>query len=297
MTVTPPPGSPAGTAASDAFACHRDLLFGVVYGMLGSVADTEGVLAETWQSWARRPAPGGTRPRDCLVRAAMHQALARQDAVTRRRAAYVGPWLPEPLVSPLDQADRPAGPPAPLPLATMVALDELSAVERAVFVLAEVAACPPAQIAEILGRSPAAVRDLGVRAAAAAGTRPPADAPARQRITARFAAALLSEDPAAFGGLLAPQVTFRTDSGGKAGPAGLDGDYPRARAAALLAAGSYWPRADPQVRCRLVNGEVSLVVTAAGAPFAVLVLEPDPGGGRVAGLYAITNPDKLGRAA
>jgi RNA polymerase sigma-70 factor (ECF subfamily) len=267
--------------------------------MLGSVADTEEVLSETWQSWARRPAPGeaGARPRDCLVRAAMREALARHDAVARRREAYVGPWLPEPLVRPLDHGAGPDGPPAPLPLTTLVALDELTALERAVFVLAEVACCPPEQIAEIVGRSPAAVRDLAARAAAEVGTRPPADPRARQRITARFADALLSGDPGAFGGLLAPEVTFRTDSGGKAGAAHLDGGYPRERAAALLAAGTYWPGADPQVRCRLVNGEVSLVVTAAGAPFAVLVLEPDPDGGRVRRIYAVTNPDKLGRAA
>jgi DNA-directed RNA polymerase specialized sigma24 family protein len=298
MTVTPPPGAPAGSAASDAFAGHRDLLFGVVYGMLGSVADTEEVLSETWQSWARRPATGeaGARPRACLVRAAMREALARHDAVARRREAHVGPWLPEPLVRPLDHGAGPAGPPAPLPLPALVALDELSALERAVFVLAEVACCPPGQIAEIVGRSPAAVRDLGARAAAEVGIRPPADPRARLRIATRFAEALLSADPAAFGGLLAPEVTFRTDSGGTAGAAHLNGDYPRERAAALLAAGSYRPRADPQVRCRLVNGEVSPVVTAAGAPFAVLVLEPDPGGGRVRRIYAVTNPGKLGRA-
>jgi RNA polymerase sigma-70 factor (ECF subfamily) len=298
MTVTPPPGSPAESAASAAFASHRDLLFGVVYGILGSAADTEEVLSETWRSWARRPAPDehGARPRVCLVRAATRQALARLDAIARRREAYVGPWLPEPLVRPLDQGAGRDGPPGPLTVAMLVALDELSALERTVFVLAEVACCPPEQIAEIVGRSPAAVRDLAARAAAEIGTRRPADPRARQPITARFAEALLSGDQGAFVGLLAPEVTFRTDSGGTAGAAHLNGDYPRERAAALLAGGSYWPRADPQVRCRLVNGEVSLVVTAAGAPFAVLVLEPEPDGGRVRRIYAVTNPGKLGRA-
>jgi DNA-directed RNA polymerase specialized sigma24 family protein len=287
MTVTPPPGSPAGSAATtEAFASHREVLFGVVYGMLGTVADTEDVLREAWHAWAFHPAPDedAARPRACLVRAALRQALARHDAMARRREAYIGPWLPEPLIGP-----------GALPLATLVALDDLSALERAVFVLGEVAGCAPEQIAEIVGRSPAAVRQLATRATARVEARRPrpADPAIRPGITARFAAALPGGDPAAFGRLLAPEVTFRTDTGGKARGSCLTGVHPRERAAALLAAGSYWPRADPQVRCLLVNGEESLVVTAADVPFAVLVLDLDPAGGRVRGIYAVTNPDKL----
>jgi DNA-directed RNA polymerase specialized sigma24 family protein len=287
MTVSPPPGSPAGSAATEAFACHRELLFGVVYGMLGTVADTEDVLRDTWHAWARRPARDehAARPRACLLRAALRQALARHDAIARRRAAYIGPWLPEPLVGP-----------GALPLATLVALDDLSALERAVFVLGEVAGCAPEQIAEIVGRSPAAVRQLATRATARVEARRPgnpADPAIRPGITARFAAAMPGGDPAAFGRLLAPEVTFRTDTGGKARGPCLTGVHPRERAAALLAAGSYWPRADPQVRCLLVNGEESLVVTAADVPFAVLVLDLDPAERGVRGIYAVTNPDKL----
>ena len=310
MTVTPPPGSPAGSAPTEAFACHRELLFGVVYGMLGTVADTEDVLRETWHDWARRPAPqeDAARPRACLVRVALRHALARHDALARRREAYIGPWLPEPLVCPLEQpagpgaAGRPAASSTPgagaraVPLPTLAALDDLSAQERAVFVLAEVGGCAPGQIAEIVGRSPAAVRQLAGRAAArveARRPRGPADPAVRPGITARFAAAMRGADPAAFRPLLAPEVMFRTDSGGKAAAACLTGVRGREQAAALLAAGSYWPRADPRVRRRLVNGEESLLVTAADVPFAVLALDLDPAGGRVSGICAVTNPDKL----
>jgi DNA-directed RNA polymerase specialized sigma24 family protein len=304
MTVTPPPGSPAGSAATEAFACHRELLFGVVYGQLGSVADTEDVLREIWLSWARRATgrDDAARPRACLLRAAVRQAMARHDAIARRREAYIGPWLPEPLVSPLDSATGPgaAGPTAgAVPLATLVALDGLTALDRAVFVLGAVAGCPPEQIAEIVGRSPAAARQLGGRAAARVQARRPgrpADPGRRPGITARFAAAMPGRDPAAFGRLLAPEVAIVTDSGGKGGAACLSGVHRRERAAALLAAGSYWPRAEPRVRCRLVNGEVSLVVTAADVPFAVLVLVLDPADGQVCGIFAVTNPDKLSRA-
>jgi DNA-directed RNA polymerase specialized sigma24 family protein len=340
MTVIPPPGcpradaagGPAGDAATQAFADHRELLFCVVYSLLGSVTDTEDVLQDTWRSWTcRRPdagAAGGAaaRPRAGLVRTAARLALSRLGAMRRRRAAYIGPWLPEPLVRPIEAAPAAAGPgpaaagpdggPAPAgpdgggagagrraepaPLATMVILESLTEAERAVFVLGEVAGCAPAEIAGILGCAPAAVRDLARRAGArVAARRPPrqADPRVRQGITARFAAAMLSGDRDAFARLLAPEVSIWTDSGGKAAAAALSGVHRRDQAARLLAAGGYRPRAGAQVTCRRVNGDLSLVVTAGGAPYAVLVLDLEPQGGQVCGIYAVTNPDKLGRVA
>lgn len=308
MTVIPPPGSPAEHAATEAFACHRELLFSVVYSMLGGITDTEDVLHETWLEWARRrPEPGrgaDRRPRAWLLRTAVRRALAGEDAVARRRAAYLGPWLPEPLVSPLDAetgAERgPAsGHVAPVPVAMLVRLAGLAPLERAVFVLSEVAGCGREEIAQIVGRAPAAVGELARRARASTeGDQPrhQADPRVRQRIIARFGAAMLGGDLAAFERLLAPEVTIQTDSGGKAPAAGPCGVHRRDQAARLLAAGGYQPRAGAEVRCRRVNGEPSLVVTDAGVPFTVLVLEVEPDGARVCGIYAVTNPDKLARA-
>ncbi|HEY2287427.1 MAG TPA: sigma factor-like helix-turn-helix DNA-binding protein [Streptosporangiaceae bacterium] len=293
MTVIPPPGCPAGGEATEAFAGHRDLLFAVAYGMLGSVGDTEDILARTWQSWTRGAASGGG-PRRRLVEIAVRHALARRSALRRRRCAYVGPWLPEPLVSPADGAAD-----APVSLALLVVLEDLPDLERAVFVLSEIAGCDRAEIAEMVGRSPAAVRHAARQATAQVQARRPrhqADPRVRQGITARFAAAMLGADREAFARLLAPQVAIWTDSGGQAPGAALCGAYRRDRAAQLLAAGSYRPRAEPGVRCRRVNGDLSLVVTAAGRPYAVLVLDLDPEGGQVCGIYAVTNPDKLARA-
>jgi DNA-directed RNA polymerase specialized sigma24 family protein len=299
MTVIPPPGSPAGRTATEAFACHRELLFAVVYSMLGSVTDTEDVLRETWLSWARGgPDPAG-RPRAWLVQTAVRQVLARQDAIGRRRAAYVGPWLPEPLVSPVDAGPAAPGCAGPASMAMLVVLADLTPLERAVFVLGEVAGCDRAEIAEIIGRSPAAVRQLAGQAGAAVRARRPGhrtDPRVRQETTARFAAAMLDGDRDAFGRLLAPRVAIWTDSGGKAPGAGLCGVHRRDRAARLLAAGSYRPRGEAEVHCRRVNGDLSLVVTAAGAPYAVLVLDLDPESGQVGRIYAVTNPDKLRRA-
>jgi DNA-directed RNA polymerase specialized sigma24 family protein len=97
--------APAANKTTQVFNAHRELLFSIVYNMLGSVADTEDVLQETWLSWtSRNLAPSVERienPRAYLVRIAVNQALTHQDTISRRRETYVGPWLPEPLVSPL----------------------------------------------------------------------------------------------------------------------------------------------------------------------------------------------------
>src|SRR5919204_3791103 len=103
-----PPDSaaaPAAASATQVFVANRELLFSIVYNMLGSVVDTEDILQETWLAWASRAqAPNAEpidNPRAYLVRIAVHQALARQAAIRRRRETYIGPWLPEPLVTPL----------------------------------------------------------------------------------------------------------------------------------------------------------------------------------------------------
>src|ERR1022692_4354503 len=110
-----PPGEPGETPAEIAmrvFVDHRELLFSIVYNMLGSVADTEDVLQETWLAWAsRNTAPSSepiTSPRAYLVRIAVNSALARQASISRRREDYAGPWLPEPLLTD-GQVDRKSG--------------------------------------------------------------------------------------------------------------------------------------------------------------------------------------------
>src|ERR687887_764685 len=146
-----PPDSPSAPA-TQVFLAHRELLFSIVYNMLGSVADTEDVLQETWLAWtSRTQAPRAApidNPRAYLVRIAVHQALARQAAIRRRRETYVGPWLPEPLVTPLTDAVLAAGADGDaaevamraesVSMALLVVLETLTPLERAVFVLHEV---------------------------------------------------------------------------------------------------------------------------------------------------------------
>jgi RNA polymerase sigma-70 factor (ECF subfamily) len=171
MTEIPAPGTAAPLdEATGVFVDHRELLFGVVYNMLGSVADTEDVLQETWLSWTARgggaPLEGVDNPRAYLVRVAVNHALRRRAVISRRQETYVGAWLPEPLVADegADTADGPALRSESVSLAMLVVLESLTPLERAVFVLGEVFGYPHAEIAEIIDRSPAAVRQLAHRA-------------------------------------------------------------------------------------------------------------------------------------
>lgn len=115
-------------ASTETFATHRELLFSIVYSMLGSVADTDDVLQETWMVWAPRnedpEAEPIADPRGYLVRIAVNRALARQAAIRRRRETYIGPWLPEPLAT----SDQPQNESADF-VYTIVNPDKLSGIE------------------------------------------------------------------------------------------------------------------------------------------------------------------------
>jgi RNA polymerase sigma factor (sigma-70 family) len=305
--------SATGGEMVDEVTEHRELLFSIVYNMLGTVADTEDVLQEAWVAWARRTAARDAapidNPRAYLVRVAVREALAVQQAIRRRRETYLGPWLPEPVIEPLSGVEA-----APLDaaetaihheslsMALLVVLETLTPLERAVFVLGEVFGYPYPEIAQILDRTPVAVRQLAHRAREHVQARRPrfqTDPQVRREITKQFLAALLGGDLEAFMRLLAPEVTIWTDGGGKARATGLRGPQPRERVAQMLAVGGYRPHPGLGFRYRLVNGDPGVVLLSQGAPFAVLVLDFSPdvdeatGACAVTGVYAVTNPDKL----
>jgi RNA polymerase sigma factor (sigma-70 family) len=280
------------TDPTEIFNDHRELLFSVVYNMLGSVADTEDVLQETWLSWAGRDGAAGEvdNPRAYLVRVAMNRALAQRATISRRRETYVGPWLPEPLVGPLTD---PAEHAESVSMALLVVLETLTPLERAVFVLHEVFGYAHPEIAEILGRSPTAVRQLAHRAREHVQARRPRYEPdprVRQQVTERFLAAALGGDLEALLDVLAPDVTLWGDGGGRAA-AGLRPIHGREKVARLLAA--LGPEAGLEVAYRRVNGDPSVVLLAGGTPYAVVVLDFAPDGDQVCGIYAVANPDKL----
>lgn len=308
-----PPDPPVGSARQETpdtvtqdFVDHRELLFSIVYNMLGGVADTEDVLQETWLAWASRSRSPSAGPIDnaraYLVRIAVNQALTRRSAIGRRNETYIGQWLPEPLIAPHTDSRTPddaadvAMRTESSSMALLVVLETLTPLERVVFVMYEVFGYAHTEIADILGRSPAAIRQLAHRAREHVHARRPryrADPRLQRQVTERFMTAALGGDIDALLELLAPDVTLWTDGGGKGPAASLHPVHgPERVARLLLAVASASPHA-LDIRYRSVNGDPSALVFAGGSPLAVLVLDLTPDGDQVHGIYSVTNPDKL----
>ncbi|MFI6918833.1 RNA polymerase sigma-70 factor [Nonomuraea spiralis] len=285
------------TGMTDVFADHRELLFSIVYNMLGSVSDTEDVLQETWLAWSSRDPAEIGNPRAYLVRIAVNQALAHQSALRRRRETYVGPWLPEPLVSAADGAEEVVRGES-VSLALLVVLETLTPLERAVFILHEVFAYQHNEIAGMIGRSPAAVRQLAHRAREHVQARRPrnrVEARVQQEVTERFVAAAFGGDLDALMELLAPEVTLWADGGGKSVVGGPRPVHGRDKVARLLVARTAQPMEGLDIQYREVNGDPSAVVFVENAPFAVMVVDLTSDGSQVRDIYTVANPDKLSR--
>lgn len=202
------------------FERHREQCFAATYRMLGSVADAEDAVQETWLRWSAQDRSEVTNPGAYLVRIATRLALNRLRTLQARRESYVGPWLPEPLVT--ESAELDAAEPAMLAesasAAMLVVLETLAPAERAVFVLREVFDYPHEDIAATLGRSNASVRQLAHRAREHVQARRPrfsTNQDTQRRVTERFLAACRGGDLAALLELLTPDVTLYNDGGGK----------------------------------------------------------------------------------
>src|SRR5687768_13996145 len=289
---------PAVSTATQVFADHRELLFSIVYNMLGTVADTEDVLQETWLSWTNRHQAPGAEPIDntraYLVRIAVNRALAHQVTVSRRRETYVGPWLPEPLVGPRtdapvpDEAADAAMRAESVSMALLVVLETLTPLERAVFVLHEVFGYAHTEIADILGRSPSAIRQLAHRAREHVHARRPRYRPdprVCQQVTERFLAAALGGDLEALLRILAPDVTLWTDGGGK-GPAWSPRPVQGRDRVARLFVRHVRAAQELGVGFRRINGEPAAVLFQGESPFAVFVLDLTPAG-QVCRIYSV----------
>ncbi|MER8183479.1 sigma-70 family RNA polymerase sigma factor [Kitasatospora sp. NPDC094015] len=292
-------GPGTGEDRTGIYVDHRELLFSIVYSMLGSVADTEDVLQETWLAWAAG-ATGGEpvrSPKAYLVRIAVNKALGRQAAISRRRETYLGPWLPEPVATPEQGgADATAERIESVSIALLVVLETLTPLERAVFVLHEVFGYPHTDTARILDRSPAAVRQLAHRAREHVRARRPryrTDPVLRRQVTERFVAAVSGGDLPALLRLLAPDVTMWADGGGKATAAGPRPVHGREKVARLLAAAPGRAPGGLDIHYRQLNGGPSVVLADGDHPFGVLAVELTPDGEQVLGVYFVTNPDKL----
>ncbi|MEU8109400.1 RNA polymerase sigma factor SigJ [Nonomuraea muscovyensis] len=303
MASTPPheTGAAFEEAVTEQFLGYRELLFSVVYNMLGSVADTEDALQEVWLAWSARHRRQEAGPvenaRAYLVRVAVNQALARRADMSRRQETYVGPWLPEPLVMAEDNAAGATERIASLSIGVLVVLETLSPLERAVFVLHEVFGFGHPEIADILGRTPVAVRQLAARARRHVHARRPrhrVEPDVHAQVTERFAAAALGGDLQALLKVLAPDVTLWTDGGGKGPATSLRPVQGRDQVAALfMSVAATLPAEGLDIRYRRVAGDPCALVFSGDSPLAVVVVDLTPDGDRIAGIYSVTNPDKL----
>src|SRR5688500_14562592 len=176
----------------DPFVTHRSLLFTVAYEMLGSAADAEDVVQETWLRWADVDRAEVRDPRAYLVRIVTRQALNRLRTLARRREGYVGGWRPEPPLTGPDVAED-VELAESVSIAMLTVLETLAPAERAVFVLREVFDLPYADIAAAVDKTPAAVRQIAHRArehVAARRARIRVDRAEQQQVVERFVVAL-----------------------------------------------------------------------------------------------------------
>lgn len=284
--------------ATAVFEEHRPLLLGVAYRMLGRVADAEDVVQDTWLRWASADHEEVRRPAAYLVRVATRLALDRLRSAQSRRETYVGPWLPEPLPTDVQAAAVPDGAERVMltesvSVAVLVVLESLSPLERAVFVLREAFGFPHEEIAAVLDRTPAAVRQLAARARAHVSERTPRYEvdPAQQReLTQRFLDAASRGDIDGLLDMLAPDVRLVGDGGGKA-KAPMRTITSAGKVSRFIAAIAQQGVADLEFAFTELNGAAAVVGSAGGKPSAVMVL--DVAGGRIQSVYLVANPDKL----
>ena len=292
ISDTAGPLAPGGRtdSATEAFVAHRNLLFTVAYEMLGSAADAEDVLQETWLRWADVDLGTVRDQRAYLVRITTRQALNRLRTLGRRKESYVGPWLPEPLLTAPDVAED-VELAESVSMAMLLVLETLTPTERAVFVLREVFDLAYDEIAEAVGKNPATVRQIAHRARAHVAARRPhaAVSPAETRdVLEAFHQAIETGNLQRLLAILAPDVVFLGDGGGVV-PAALapvvGADMVTRVLGRIAAAVSLQPSQ--------VNGYPALILRRGREIDTVIAVRIDDG--LISGLYAVRNPEKLSR--
>ena len=276
--------------SDDPFVTHRGLLFTVAYEMLGSAVDAEDVVQETWLRWAAVDHAEVREPRAYLVRIVTRQALNRLRTVSRQREDYVGEWLPEPVLTSPDVAED-AELAENVSIAMLTVLETLGPTERAVFVLHEVFETPYDEIAEVVAKTPAAVRQIAHRAREHVAARRPrmqVDRAEQEVTFQKFMAAVTSGDVQGLMDALAPDVVLIADGGGLV-PAARRPLIGSERVVAFLArvadlsdlvATTTWLNGMPGARFRVAGDETAVS----------LVIEND----LITRIYAMRNPNKLG---
>ncbi len=281
--------------ATETFVAHRNLLFTVAYEMLGSAADAEDVLQETWLRWAAVDLDQVRDQRAYLVRITTRQSLNRLRTMTRRKESYVGPWLPEPLLTAPDVAQD-VELAESVSMALMLVLETLSPTERAVFVLREVFDVGYDEIAAAVDKTPAAVRQIAHRARRHVDARRPREVASASETRAAlesFQRALATGDIQSLLDVLAPEVVLLSDGGGvkQAARRPITG----ADKVARFMSGGLGKNDRPMtVGVTVVNGSPALAVHLDGELDGIMAVRVEAG--RISGLYYVRNPHKLTRA-
>ena len=284
----------AAHPVSDAFEAQRPRLIRLAYRMLGSVAEAEDVAQDAWLRWQDADRAAIVDPAAWLVRVATRLALDRLRADKARRAAYRGPWLPEPLIE--DIAEDPVERAEEVSVAFLLALERLSPLERAVFLLHDVFETDYPDVAETLQRSETACRQLAVRARQHLRQAQPRFQVAKDaaaRLATAFMAAAQRNDLGALKSLLAEDAVMITDGGGKRGAA-LRPLIGRDDVLAFIQGLMWrqkWPQGVELVRLARINGAPGAILRAPDG-LATMAFEPD-GEGRIGAIYVVRNPDKL----
>lgn len=275
---------------------YRPRLFGIAYRMLGVVHDAEDLVQETMLRWQQADQAAIREPEAWLVSVVTRLSIDRLRRAATERVEYPGPWLPEPAADERFAADRPAEIASDLSMAFLVLLERLAPEERAALLLRDVFDVGYVEIARVIEKSEAAARQTVSRARErirADRQRFIAPMDAKERLFARFMEALQSDDMEGMLAVLAPDVTWTSDGGGKVSaiPRIIDGAD---RVARLVLGYAKKARGVLSERMERFNGEPAMVSAHAGGVFAITFCETD--GERIVALYRVMNPEKLGEA-
>ncbi len=278
----------------DPFDQYRPLLFGIAYRMLGSAMDAEDMVQETFLRWQRERSDEIQSPKGYLSAVITRLCIDHLRLAHTQREQYVGPWLPEPLLTTedtpmierLELAES-------LSMAFLVMLESLSPIERAVFLLREVFGYEYGEIARVVNKSEINCRQIASRAKEhIAAKRPRFDATReeQEQVTQRFVQACVSGDMQALLAVLAPDVVFAADGGGKVSAARKPIHGADKVARAIFGMLKLLPP-DLNIELKQVNAQPGIVGYAGGKPLYVTVLHIADG--RIHGIYNVLNPDKL----
>ena len=285
----------AESAGDDPFVVHRNLLFTIAYEILGSAADAEDVLQESWLRWAQVDREQIAAPKPYLVQIVSRQALNHIRSVSRRREEYVGEWLPEPLLTAPDVADDVELADS-VSIAMLTVLETLSPAERAVFVLREVFDVPYEEIADAVAKTPAAVRQIAHRAKGHVAARRPrvtVERSEHERAVDRLVAALNTGDIQSLLDVLAPDAVTVADGGGRVRGAARRPLIGAATIIRYLSGSLAKVTGAIHARGTTINGQPAIRVDLDGQLAGIVTVTVEEG--RITRIYSVANPDKLGR--